>query len=185
MKLALSTSSPVVSVALWDDNGHLMMARQRRADRSASAATAELVEEALAACDKTLADVTTWAVDVGPGGFTSVRVGVTMAKTWAWATGAGLASVSAFDLMPGDVNYVPGRRGTVLLRQNGEVEAVSTPPVGAVGYGAPDREDIFPLAERVDWAALSLGSPLPVVPDYVNPPRISLPKDPRVLGGQP
>lgn len=184
MKLALSTSSPVVSVALWDDSGHLVMARQRRADRSASAATAELVEEALAACGKTLADVTTWAVDVGPGGFTSVRVGVTMAKTWAWATGAPLASVSSFDLLPGDVGYVPGRRGTVLVRQSEEVEIMASPPAGARGYGASVLEDVYPLAERVDWANLTLGSPMPVLPDYVNPPRISLPKDPRVLGGQ-
>lgn len=184
MKLALSTSSPVVSVALWDDAGLFLLGRQLRAERAASAATAELVQQALAEAGSSLAEVSAWAVDVGPGGFTSVRVGVTMAKTWAWATGAGLASVSSFDLLPGDVGYVPGRRGTVLVRQSGEVEIMASPPAGARGYGASGLEDVYPLAERVDWATLTLGSPMPVVPDYVNPPRISLPKDPRVLGGQ-
>jgi len=183
VKLALSTSSPLVSVALWDDAGQLLLARQLRADRAASAATAQLVQQALAEVGSSLAEVKAWAVDVGPGGFTSVRVGVTMAKTWAWATGAGLASVSSFDLLPCEVGYVPGRRGTVLVRQNGEVSAVAVPPEAAKGYGSPDREDVFPQAERTNWAALELGSPMTVLPDYVNPPRISLPKDPRVLGG--
>lgn len=184
MKLALSTSSSLVSVALWNDAGLFLLGRQLRADRAASAATAELVQQALAEAGSSLAEVSAWAVDVGPGGFTSVRVGVTMAKTWAWATGAGLASVSSFDLIPSEVAYVPGRRGTVLVRQIGEVGIMTTPPQGAQGYGSPDQVDVFPLAERTDWATLILGSPMPVVPDYVNPPRISLPKDPRVLGGQ-
>ena len=40
-----------------------------------------------------------YVVDVGPGSFTGVRVGVTFAKVLAGETGAELAAVSSFDLV--------------------------------------------------------------------------------------
>lgn len=72
------------------------------------------------------------AVVRGPGSFTGLRVGVTTAKALAWAGGARLVGVSAFDLVARRAAHaLPGHRSPVAIAFDagrGEVfAAVATP----------------------------------------------------------
>jgi len=48
-------------------------------------------------CQLTLPQVDAFAVDVGPGSFTGLKIGVMLAKTWAHALDKPLVAVSAFE----------------------------------------------------------------------------------------
>ncbi|MEN3002453.1 MAG: tRNA (adenosine(37)-N6)-threonylcarbamoyltransferase complex dimerization subunit type 1 TsaB [Armatimonadota bacterium] len=48
-------------------------------------------------CQLTLSQVDAFAVDVGPGSFTGLKIGVMLAKTWAHALAKSLVGVSAFE----------------------------------------------------------------------------------------
>ncbi len=70
-----------------------------------------------------LAQVGALAVDVGPGAFTALKIGVTMAKTWAHALGKPLIAVNAFEAcaygMPADIPTLialPARRDALYLQ---------------------------------------------------------------------
>jgi tRNA threonylcarbamoyladenosine biosynthesis protein TsaB len=74
---------------------------------------AAAAEAALAEAGRRPADVGLVAVSVGPGSYTGLRIGVSFAKTFAWATGAAavavpsLASLAA-TRVPGSWFQVPG-----------------------------------------------------------------------------
>lgn len=73
------------------------------------------------------------AIAVGPGSFTGLRVGVTTAKTLAWATGAAAVGVDTLDALAvaaGPPQDAPGRLWTVLDAQRGELFTASFDATG-------------------------------------------------------
>lgn len=94
--LGIETSGPRGSVALLSD-GNLLGDRDlsREGRRHARTLLAEL-QGLLEGLHLTPRDVETIAVSIGPGSFTGLRVGVTCAKTWAYATGCRLVAVETF-----------------------------------------------------------------------------------------
>lgn len=94
--LGIETSGQQGSVALLC-NGQLLGNRDlsregRRHARTLLAEIRDLLSEATVRSD----DVNTLAVSIGPGSFTGLRVGVTVAKTWAYATKANAVAVDTF-----------------------------------------------------------------------------------------
>lgn len=107
--ILLETSSPHAEVALATAEQivrrqHLSMARQHARDL-APALQNLLTEEGWSP-----ASITHLGVDIGPGSYTGLRVGVVTAKMFAYATGAKVVGVDAMTLLaigsPGSVRSI-------------------------------------------------------------------------------
>lgn len=183
MIVAVSTSSPWTSVALLDLDGSVVAQARREAPRNASATAIALLQELLASHGASLAEVEGFLADRGPGGFTGVKVGVTLAKMWAFANGVWAGGVLSFDLIaPQSTVAVPYKRGHFLVREPGLGlrEESGVPEPHWVGYGMPDRPDRYPdwTAIASVWTTIERHDPIALVPFYGAEPSISTPKTP-------
>lgn len=186
MTLAISTSSPVASVALIGSDGSVLIDLRREANRAASRAIAELASQAFAESQVKKSDLTRVVVDVGPGGFTSVRVGVTFAKVLAWSLGIPLASVTSFDLFDSEKSIAfPSKKGEWFFRAPNEVPGRidSLDGFDGVGYGLGMADEMWPIASVTAnfLGHLPSVSAVDVVPLYLAEPSISTPKKSHVL----
>ena len=104
--LGIDTSGTVGSVALQSSTMQLEEVFEKGLIHGVALAPAvnSLLEEATLA----LTDVASVAVGLGPGSYTGVRVGVTFAKSLAFATGLPVVGVSSLDAMA--ENAPPGSR---------------------------------------------------------------------------
>lgn len=90
--LALDTSSSVTAVALVEDSRVLVEDCTASDERHAESLLPR-IEHCLAEAGVALRDIDVFAVGIGPGSFTGVRVGVATAKGLALATGKPLRGV--------------------------------------------------------------------------------------------
>jgi tRNA threonylcarbamoyladenosine biosynthesis protein TsaB len=154
--LAIETATIEVGVAVADENGPVaafsVRARRRHAESLHPA-----VETVLSAAGVGLADVNAIAVDIGPGLFTGIRVGVAAAKGYAMALGIPIVALTSLEILraacaAAGVGDSAGldRRATVIgvvdLRR-GEV-AWSFPP-GPGGGGQPAHGAPAELAAKL------------------------------------
>lgn len=96
--ILLETSSPHAEVALATGNGivrrqHLSMARQHARDLAPTLRSL-LTDEGWPP-----ASITHLAVDIGPGSYTGLRVGIVTVKMFAYATGAKVVGVDSMTLL--------------------------------------------------------------------------------------
>ena len=179
--VAFSTSSPQASVALISGACDLLWVGAEFAPQCASGALPRLLEAGLKATNLTMSDVSDFAVDLGPGSFTGVRVGIVFAKVLAFAQAVQVRGATAFDLIDSQhTAFVPSRRGEVFVRIPGAIPyKVSTPPDGAVGYQYgvsgqfPDAGRFPPLLSLIPFM-----EPIELLPAYFAEPSISAPKQP-------
>ena len=145
--VAIETTSRVAGVALFDgDSLVASIEREGRGDM-----VLPLVDELLSARGLAPKDIARWAVDVGPGSFTGVRVGVSTVKGIAFATGAEIVAVDAFEAL------AEGREAIALL-DAGKGEVYFRIPGGEPGHATLD-------AVRASIA----GRPEPVVGPGIPP----------------
>ncbi len=90
--LAIESATELVGVAVYD-GGDIRFEAAVTGRRQHAETLAPLVADALAAVGARTADLDAVAVDVGPGLFTGLRVGVAMAKGLAFAAGIGVVPV--------------------------------------------------------------------------------------------
>lgn len=90
--LALETSGRVGSVAICRDGG-LVVEREYPHGLQHASALVPLIDELARSQSLRARDFGELHVSVGPGSFTGIRVGVTLAKTLAFATGATVVAV--------------------------------------------------------------------------------------------
>jgi universal bacterial protein YeaZ len=120
--LGLETSSQAGSVALLDGGvggaecDNVLSQRVLPDDRRSAQTLIPAIGQVLAEAGKRAADVGLVAVTVGPGSFTGLRVGVTAAKTFAYAAGCECLGVDTLEVIAA---HVP-----VSARVGGEVHAV-------------------------------------------------------------
>lgn len=182
MIVAFSTSSPQASVALIED-GRVLASGEEIAGHAASGGCLRILQRLLDSTGLRLDEATVFAADLGPGSFTGVRVGVTLAKSLAYALGVEAGGADAFDLVARDqVVAVPSRRDERWVRAPGRPpyrtrDAVS----GAVGYGMDGIT--YPHAAKFAELVLQALPPALLVPRYLIEPSISRPKRPYGLEG--
>jgi tRNA threonylcarbamoyladenosine biosynthesis protein TsaB len=96
--LAIESATDMVGVALVRADGG-SAERIHEGGRAHAELLAPAIEEVLAASGCTIAQVDRIAVDIGPGLFTGLRVGVATAKALAQALGIGVLGVSSLDVL--------------------------------------------------------------------------------------
>ncbi len=92
--LAFDTSTAAMTIAVMDGDT-LLGETHSRAERNHSIRLVPSIEQLLRFLNMTAADLDGIAVGRGPGSYTGVRIGVTVAKTFAWARGLPLIGVSS------------------------------------------------------------------------------------------
>jgi tRNA threonylcarbamoyladenosine biosynthesis protein TsaB len=68
-----------------------------------------------------LDDLDGFAVSLGPGSFTGLRIGLSIVKGLAWATGKPLAGVPSLDALAANVSLVPHKICPILDARKGEI----------------------------------------------------------------
>jgi tRNA threonylcarbamoyladenosine biosynthesis protein TsaB len=139
---AIETATETVGVAVHTSSGleaEFVLTGRRRHVESLTPA----LEHLLAQVGVTTADIGLLAVDVGPGLFTGLRVGVAAAKGLAQALGIGVLGATSLDILTAGAAEA-GHHGLVLAcvdARRGEVFA----SVGRLGAdGAPDAQLVSP-----------------------------------------
>jgi tRNA threonylcarbamoyl adenosine modification protein YeaZ len=169
---AFSTSGPRASVALVSSDGELLYAGDEPAQGRAGEACLRLLSEGFTSLGTGLRDVKLFAADLGPGSFTGVRVGIVLAKTFAWEAEKPCAGADAFDLVdPLTAVALPSRRGEWFVRTPGEpVERTHEEPPTV---GVPLASGFAVLVAR---GLLNPVSAYELTPAYLLEPSISKPK---------
>ena len=172
MIAAFSTSGPLASVALLTPEGDTLFSGEESARGRAGEACLRLLEAGFAELASSLSEVRLFAADLGPGSFTGVRVGIVLAKTLAWQSGAPCAGADAFDLVdPLGQVALPSRKGEWFVRiPGGPVETTRETPERV---GVPHARGFATLVRQ---NALGKVSPYALVPGYLLEPSISAPK---------
>ncbi|MEW9921011.1 tRNA (adenosine(37)-N6)-threonylcarbamoyltransferase complex dimerization subunit type 1 TsaB [Marimonas sp. MJW-29] len=166
--VAFDTSGPFVSVG-WSTESY-SGGSVKDMPRGQAETLMPALEDTLASCGWTWADVDAIGVGVGPGNFTGIRIAVSAARGLGLALGIPVFGITAFEcaygtipVPPGTLVSVPATRGLVYLRGYG------TGASGAEGQGLlidpsdPPRElrpspDTLVFGHRATEIAAHLGT---------------------------
>ncbi|PYI52913.1 tRNA (adenosine(37)-N6)-threonylcarbamoyltransferase complex dimerization subunit type 1 TsaB [Paenibacillus flagellatus] len=96
--LAIDTSTAALTVALAS-GGRIVAERSSRAERNHSIKLLPEIEAMLKEAGVAPSDLDAVAVGTGPGSYTGVRIGVTVAKTFAWSLGIPVVGVSGLEAL--------------------------------------------------------------------------------------
>ena len=174
MLLAVDTTSAVATAALFRD-GSLVEERSADASKKHAETVLPLIDDLLEANGVSIGEIDLFAVDIGPGSFTGVRIGVSLVNALAFATGEQIVPVNALlalyeasgereklvctliDARNGNAYtalYQAGRE--VIAPEGAELDSfLARVPVDAVFVGDIHAANItFPSAKDVGRAAL-------------------------------
>ena len=96
--LASDTSGPSVSVALWL-NGRLLGEMTQNVGLTHSVTYLPLIESLMEHCSRRMDEIDLYAVTVGPGSFTGIRIGISAVKAMAYAAKKPVFGVSTLEAM--------------------------------------------------------------------------------------
>ncbi len=154
--LAIETATIEVGVALAAPGGLLAEVRARPGRRHVETLHPALVE-ACRLADVSLAEVGAIAVDVGPGLFTGLRVGVAAAKGLAYGLGTGVVGCSSLEVLAAGSAIGPTRPVVPVVDvRRGEVAWALPVPSGG---RAPGKDASGDLSAGAGLAGAGLGPP--------------------------
>lgn len=154
--LALDTSTEACSVAAWI-NGRVLE-RFERMQREHTARALPMVQEVLAECGRTLAQLDGLVCGIGPGSFAGLRIGVGLAKGLALARDLPVTGVSSLAMLAQRALREPGSPP--------RVAAVIDARMGEVYFGAYARSEtgLATLLGSEQVAPAQALAPLPAGP---------------------
>jgi len=120
MILGIETSVEHVGVALGDHRGiraHSMLASDRRHAESLT----PMIEFVMQQAEVEMSDLSAVAVDVGPGLFTGMRVGIAAAQSIAWALELPMIPVCSLDVVAMNAHWSESVVAASLDARRGEV----------------------------------------------------------------
>jgi len=100
--LAIDTSNMILSVALVENKQTLIEINEQTKNNH-SERLMPVIEQAFQEVDRQVSEIDLIAVAKGPGSYTGVRIGVTVAKTLAWTLNIPLVGVSSLEVLVGNV----------------------------------------------------------------------------------
>ena len=187
--LALDTALEACSVALHDIASDRTLARASQAmARGHAEALVPMVDQVMVESGREFSDIGLFAVTVGPGSFTGLRVGLSAARGFGLATGRpvigistlatlaapllaeddGVPVVAAIDARHDNL-YIqmigPGGRVMVSARQlalKDAVRAVANGPARLVGSGGPLLASAWPATAPAPLEIVATNTPDPV-----------------------
>lgn len=118
--LAIDTSNLVLGVALLEEDkviGEVITNLQKNHSIRAMPAIEQLMKE----CNVTPKDLTKIVVAMGPGSYTGVRIGVSIAKTLAWSLQIPLVGVSSLEVLAANGRYFNGYISPLFDARRGQV----------------------------------------------------------------
>lgn len=146
--LGLETSTLSGSVAVYDPNADVALARSLTPEQRTAQSLAPTVRDLLADIGWQPGDIELIAVTVGPGSFTGLRAGVTMAKTLGYATSSSVIGVNTLAVMADQATPRSTRIWAVLDAQRQQLFAAlfdnSTPT-------RPYESDATSICDRDTW----------------------------------
>jgi tRNA threonylcarbamoyladenosine biosynthesis protein TsaB len=119
--LAIDTSNNALGVALFDED-RVLGEYITNMKKNHSVRIMPAIHTLLKDCDRAPADLTKIVVAKGPGSYTGVRIGVTIAKTLAWALNIPLVGVSSLEILAsGAGRYFNGYISPIFDARRGQV----------------------------------------------------------------
>lgn len=118
--LAIDTSSYVLGVAIVEEDrviGELVTNLNKNHSVRAMPAVDQLMKD----CEIKPDTLDRIVVGRGPGSFTGVRIGVTLAKTLAWSLNVPLVGVSSLELLAANGRYFKGVISPIMDARRGQV----------------------------------------------------------------
>ncbi|MFK2827186.1 tRNA (adenosine(37)-N6)-threonylcarbamoyltransferase complex dimerization subunit type 1 TsaB [Bacillus sp. B190/17] len=118
--LAIDTSTYTLGVALVDKEkviGEYMTDLNKNHSLRAMPAIEALMKE----CEVKPGDLEKIVVAEGPGSYTGVRIGVTIAKTLAWSLGIPLVGISSLAVLAASAHYYPSYISPIFDARRGRV----------------------------------------------------------------
>lgn len=107
--LSLETSTGVCSVSLHDDE-NLIVDREIHVPQSHASKLALLVDEVVQASGRSLKQLEAVAIASGPGSYTGLRIGTSMAKGLCYSLNVPLIAIGTLDVMASQVNKINADR---------------------------------------------------------------------------
>ncbi|MFL6555884.1 MAG: tRNA (adenosine(37)-N6)-threonylcarbamoyltransferase complex dimerization subunit type 1 TsaB [Bacillus sp. (in: firmicutes)] len=119
--LAIDTSNYTLGVALLEEN-QVLGEYITNLKKNHSVRIMPAIETLLKDCERVPADLTKIIVAKGPGSYTGVRIGVTIAKSLAWTLNIPLVGVSSLEILASGVSrYFDGYVSPIFDARRGQV----------------------------------------------------------------
>ncbi len=135
--LALTSSTALVGVAIANvDDGGLLAERSILTDRRHAEEITPMLAAVVAQAELSIADIERIVVDVGPGRYTGMRVGIATAKALAFALGVPVVSITSLDLIARAARELDAHDGpifAVIDARRDQVFAQEADDAGLVG----------------------------------------------------
>jgi len=118
--LAIDTTNNVLGIAIVEEKAvigeYITNLKKNHSVRAMPA-----IERLLHDCDLTPKDIEKVVVATGPGSYTGVRIGVSIAKTMAWALQVPIVGVSSLEILAANGRYFDGLISPIFDARRGQV----------------------------------------------------------------